>query len=355
MKKNIREVSICHQVLRRQGGMEHYAIALARAFRELDLRVVYYARTADMDLASELGLEIRLSGQRNTLRKLRDWQFKRFIERAGKSMTGLQIALSRVPVRHLAVCGGTHLGYLRAARKVRGPFDRLQISMERRAYESVRFVVSHSDLCTAELRELYKIPPGKIKTLYPPLDGVFSSGDQLSSRRALGLPSGKPVLLFPSMGHGRKGLRRVCAALAELDEDVILAVAGKPGDTSRWPFVRSLGYVDRMEVAYRAADFTVLGSVYEPFGLVGPESVLCGTRLVFDESIGCLRAIDQRAATVFNVRDKASVKRAVLEALNLRRENAHRLQNPARYLRYDPDPLEHARELLKLGERAMKT
>jgi hypothetical protein len=355
VKQKFRSVAICHQSLRLQGGMEHYAIVLARSFRELGLKVAFYARTADARLASELGVDLKLSPQRRTpLRKLGDWQYQRFVKKSLTGMEGLQIALSRVTVRDLAICGGTHLGYVNTAGIVRGPFDLLQVRLEKQAYAAARLVVSHSDLCTGELRQLYGLPPRRIETLYPPVEKRFSAGDRQESRRELGLPARIPILLFPSMGHGRKGLKQICAALAELDRPFALAVAGKPTGAARWPFVRSLGYVDRMETAYRAADFTILGSSYEPFGLVGPESVLCGTRLIFDENIGCLSAIDKRAVTLFNARDKESILRAVRSALDLRDREAHSLSNPRSFLRYDPDPLEHGRALLRLAGRGGK-
>jgi glycosyltransferase involved in cell wall biosynthesis len=353
MAQMIKDIAIFHQTLRRQGGMEHYAIILARNFRKLGLRVTFYARRADERLASELGVEVRHSPQWRGFRRLGDWQFQKFIERSAPCVEGLQIALSRVAARHLVVCGGTHVGYLKAARKIRGPFDLLQLRLEKRAYATAQFVISHSDLCTGELQTHYGLEAEKIKTLYPPVERRFAPGNCIASRRCLGLPTDKPVLLFPSMGHGRKGLKQLCAALAEMDREVVLAVAGKPAGASRWPFVHSLGYVDNMERAYQAADFTVLASSYEPFGLVGPESVLCGTRLVFEEQIGCLSAIDQRAVTLFNARDKSSVKAAIEEVLRLRRSGAHRIDSPRECLRYDANPLEHCRTILRLGERAM--
>lgn len=350
MSEVLPQVAICHQVFRRAGGMEHYAIGLARSFRQLGWQVNVYAREADAELAAELGVEVCLLKKRALFRKLRDWQFQRFIETSMAGMRGLQIGLARVSVRDLSVCGGTHAGYLRATRKMRGPFDSLQLALERRAYSNARRVVSHSDLCTSELRRFYGVPAGRIQTVYPPVGSRFSPGDARASRRALNLPEDKPVLLFPSMGHRRKGFDQLCRALADLDcEPPILAVAGKPVNSGRYPFVFPLGYIQEMEVAYRAADFTVLGSSYEPFGLVGPESVLSGTRLLFDEKIGCLSAIEKSAVTTFQASDKTSVQGAIREALALYRAGKHRLDTPARHLLYNPDPVEHARTLIQLG------
>ena len=98
------------------------------------------------------------------------------------------------------------------------------------------------------------------------------------------------MLLFPSSSHERKGLPLIEAALRDSDLPVVVAVAGRPpAQTSAQ--VRYIGYAKNIEDAYRAADFTVLASKYEPFGLVGIESVMCGAPVIFPTSVGCCSAI----------------------------------------------------------------
>jgi glycosyltransferase involved in cell wall biosynthesis len=156
------------------------------------------------------------------------------------------------------------------------------------------------------------------------------------------------VFLFPSMGHSRKGLKPFCQALAgmKLQRDLLVAVAGKPADGS-WPFVRNLGYVDDMVSAYRAADFTALASLYEPFGLVGPESLACGTRVVFEDQMGCLPAIRPEYAFTFSVWDAGSIRKAVERAVAWARAGGHHFEKLTDGLRYDPSADAHAQALLQ--------
>ncbi|HYG33546.1 MAG TPA: glycosyltransferase [Clostridia bacterium] len=330
--------------------MERYAITLADSLVKLGCRVVFHAHKTDRELAQSLGVETALLKVPKFPRKLRDFRYFRQVDRRLSETEGPQIALSRVRVRDMVICGGTHRGYLARARKWSGPLDWLQIWMETEAYRSARTVVSHSDLCTEELTNLYSISPGKIVTLYPPVDERFlpKSDPQLraESRRQLGLPIDKPLFLFPSMGHSRKGLKPICEALKGLSEPFLLAVAGKPAGNLKHPFVHSLGYIEDMAVAYRAADFTILGSYYEPFGLVGPESILCGTRLVFEQDIGCLAAIKPEFALTFSVWDRESIRQAVSQAIALAQRGEHRISHPLEALRFNPSAEAHARVLL---------
>jgi len=114
--------------------------------------------------------------------------------------------------------------------------------------------------------------------------------------------------------------------------------------------IKFLGYLEDMEAAYRAADFTILGSFYEPFGMVGPESILCGTRLIFEERIGCLEVIDQSVVETFSVRDVDSIRNAILRAVDLKRHGFYRVHDPANSLNYDPYPTSYARKLLEIAE-----
>jgi hypothetical protein len=58
------------------------------------------------------------------------------------------------------------------------------------------------------------------------------------------------------------------AALRDLDLPVVVAVAGRPPERTSQR-LRYIGYVNAIEDGYRAADYTILASSYEPFGLVG--------------------------------------------------------------------------------------
>lgn len=334
--------------------MESYAAALVASFRQLGIPVIVHAANiVQTGAPADAGLTFHPLGLPRFPRKLSDLRFWRAIECVRPEIRGLQIALSRVRANDLVICGGTHRGYLKKARKWAGPFDLLQIRMETQAYAFAQRVVSHSRLLTDELTQLYAVPPEKVVTLFPPVDARFTPGrgmlDRAVARRRLGLPPDKIVFLFPSMGHRRKGFAPIGRALAAFADKAILAVAGKPTRVSGWDFIRHLGYVGDMSTAYRAADYTILGSYYEPFGLVGPESIMCGTPLIFERDIGCLAAIDPKFVLKFSVREETSIRAALDKAIQLARTGGAPAPSPGQGIQYDPSPVEHARALLKFA------
>ena len=332
--------------------MEQYALTLARGLKEAGCRVIFHCSSADPVLASEMGIEVREYPVPRLLKKLRPWHFCRQIERAGSELAGYQIALTRVKARDAVICGGTHRGYLRNSRKWTDPFDLFHLRLETQAYRFAKRIISHSHLCTDELMNLYGIPAERIVTLHPPVATSFVTSTnpdfRAECRQQLGLPADKVVFLFPSTGHKRKGLRPIFDAFQSFAGRAVLAVAGNPPRGLDAPFLVHLGYIQGMVKAYAAADFAILGSYYEPFGLVGVEAVMSGTRLVFEKTIGCLEVVKPEAVVPFSVWDSASIKRAIQNALDLAAAGTHKIADPLAALRYNPQVSHHVGELLKV-------
>jgi len=344
-------IQLIHDKFSRGGGMEQYGLTLARGLKDAGCRVIFHCSSADPALAQELGIEAREYPTPRMLRKLRPFHFFRQIERSSPGLPGHQISLTRVKARDAVICGGTHRGYLRNLRKGTDPFDLIHIWLETQAYRFANRIISHSHLCTRELVSLYGVPAGKIVTLHPPVGAGFISAAgpefRAECRQQLGLPAAKVVFLFPSTGHKRKGLQPIFEAFRAFGGRAILAVAGNPPRGLNAAFLLHLGYVQDMVKAYAAADFAILGSYYEPFGLVGVEAVMSGTRLVFEKNIGCLEVIKPEVVLPFSVWEPASIRSAIQSALDLAATGTPKIADPFAFLSYNPRVSYHVDELLK--------
>ncbi len=332
--------------------MEQYALTLAQGLKLAGCRVIFHCSSADRTLAREMGVEVHEYPVARWLKKARPFCFARAMERVGPSLPGFQISLTRVKARDAVICGGTHRGYLHHSRKGTDPFDLLHIWLETRAYRFTKQIIAHSLLCTRELRRLYGLPADKLVTLHPPADTSFvcktNPEFRAQCRRELGFPDDKAVFVFPSLGHKRKGLWPIFEAFRGFEGRAILAVAGHPPRGLKAPFLIHLGYVKDMVKAYAAADFAILGSYYEPFGLVGVESVMTGTRLVFEKNMGCLEVIKPDVVMPFSVWKPHSIQRAVQAALDLAATQSHKLTDPLGALTYNPRVSHHVEGLLRV-------
>lgn len=284
-------------------------------------------------------------------KKLRDVLF---FYKAGEMVSQVDLLVSCTPSRSsdIAICGGNHLGFLAAmSNRRRRLSDRLKIALERGGYRNAKLIVAHSRRMQQELVEHYGIPGSRIRVIHPPVDtqrfSVPAGDARRQARQRFGFQDDDVVFAMPSTSHLRKGVDALSDYFADTSLPVVLAVAGSEFRSSN-PAVRSLGYLQDIEALYQAADYTVVASRYEPFGLVGVESILCGTPLLIAENVGCREVLDEAAYVSFSIDDAASLARAIETAvMRIRNAEPTRIPVPARVLHYDPDVESHVTALLK--------
>jgi glycosyltransferase involved in cell wall biosynthesis len=344
-----------HASLRPGGGFERYARTVVTGLHARGLRPVFLARRIDRDLPESAWVDPVVLGDSLVPQPLVDHVFDWRIGRARRRLH-LAPLVATSPTRHadVAVCGGTHPGYLRAMGERAGWRDRSRIALERAFYGRAGVVIAHSERMRGELRSDFGLD-ASVRVLHPPVDAARFAPVDGARRQALrhrfGFPEDRLVLLLASTGHRRKGLPLLLRVLAASDLPVVLAVAGRPVE-GRPDKVLGLGHLESIEDAYRAADATVLVSTYEPFGLVAVESVLCGTPVVLSPEVGAAEVLAPEARIDLAARDEASLS-AALDTLVARwRAGTLRLAEPLALLRYDPSVDAHVGALLALAERA---
>lgn len=277
-------------------------------------------------------------------RIMEDRLFSRWLKHAkAKANIGTCIGFCRNTESDILFCGGTHKGFAQR-RNTHSLYDKVTIRFEKESYQKARFILPASKFIARELQSLYGVNNEKIVVAYPPVCSqkfkIFSDEEKRQARIALGLDPEKLVLLFPSAsGHERKGLPFILSCLNGLS-DIQLAVAGKR-PKAQDPAIVSIGYQRDMSSAYNAADFTILASYYEPFGLVGVESVLCGTPVILADGIGCTEVLSRNACQTFS-RNTPEELHSILAKLKPRAATS------VSDIRYDLSPGSQARMLTSL-------
>lgn len=343
-----------NHALRHSGGIERYLLTLVDALHLRQIRPTVVARRFDRTLP-EYGwvdpVHINAFGLGGALRdRWVDVRLRRL--KAQRGWYPL-VALNQTAAADIAICGGTHPGYLAAVGQSARWKDRLAIALERRHLEAAAVVIAHSRLMADQVQQFYGIQPDKVQVLYPPVDGQrfhpVAPEHKRALRERLGLPQDRAVFLLASTGHARKGLDLLVRALGHSTAPVLLVVAGRPVEMQA-PNLRYLGYRSDIEDVYRAVDCTVMASRYEPFGLVGVESVLCGTPLIGATGMGCMEVLRGDAATPFDVDAPAdaaaSLDAAIGSALTRWRQGRLTVTDPLAALTYDPSVDTHLDVLL---------
>ncbi len=345
-------LAISNHGLRNSGGIERYAMTLVRGLHARGITPTVLAKAFDIHLP-EYGwvkpVHLPVNSVPGKLRDLLfDWRIGRAKRRLGLAPL---IACNQTRWSDIGICGGTHPGFLEAMGLRASMSHRWKIALERAHVERSKVIVAHSRLMRDEVVRFYGIAPDKIVVLYPPVDGakfsVVSNDERLRLRAELGLPSDRAVFLLASTGHSRKGLDVLAPLFAQTALPATLVVAGRPL-AHAMPNVRYLGYRADIENVYRAADFTVMASHYEPFGLVGVESILCGTPVLLARTAGCAEVITGAGRVGFDLASPTSLEHALKAAVERWQGGHHRLARPQESLTYDPGVNIHLDALLGL-------
>ncbi|MBR6953404.1 MAG: glycosyltransferase family 4 protein [Campylobacter sp.] len=264
------------------------------------------------------------------------------------------IATSLVDNADILFCGGNHLGFLKGTKRRATIKDKMTIKRGFSAYKSAKKIVAHSQKMADELVEFYGVEKDKIFTIYPPVDTekFYPMPDEKRTelRKKFGFNENENILLFPSGDHQRKGLPFILEAVKianlKLNFKVKIAVCGNKRVQN--DSIINLGFIKNMPDLYNAVDFSILASLYEPFGLVGVESILCGTKIIFANSCGCREIVKDSDGLFFDKNNLESLINSLILADKMKSNNQHKINNPQEYIAYNPKLAYHIDELLKL-------
>jgi D-inositol-3-phosphate glycosyltransferase len=165
-------------------------------------------------------------------------------------------------------------------------------------------VLASSNVEADQIVDLYDADATRVEIIAPGVDhAFFSPGNKVQARRALGLSTSDPLLLFVGRIQPLKGADVAVAALKALTEDgglgdAELVIVGGPSGPRGDAEVRALhDLVARLRLEdnvrfvppqrhellstfYRAADCCLVPSMSESFGLVALEAAACATPVV---------------------------------------------------------------------------
>jgi glycosyltransferase involved in cell wall biosynthesis len=350
------DIALTTQALKNSGGAERYTRDVIAGLHRMGVRPTLFAREIDRALPEAAWIDAQPLNVRWAPRKLRnlafDWRLKQRLKRHRPACV---FSINHSTHADVALCGGTHPGSLEAAGRAPRRSDTWQIELERRVYTRARGIVAHSQLMSRELQRFYGVPAERIDVLYPPVDTTrfqpLTDAQRAAVRRQFNLPEDRVIFVFSSTSHERKGYPLLEAFFARTTLPVCLVVAGRPVPTTS-DTIRYVGYCKEIEKLFASADFTVVASAYEPFGLVGVESVMCGTPLVIADNVGSAETVSGTAKIEFSRESAGSFERAIDEAVARVRSGVARIAEPRESLVYDPSVDAHVAALYRLFTRS---
>ncbi len=313
-------IAIIHHQYQRKGGMERYLFDLLEGFAQENMHSTVLVYKQDKSIMPVQNSEIVKYSLNWLPRVLRKYYFAYRLSKEHKMNSyDCTISLMRAMSQDLIVSGGTHCGFLAHTDKKPSLWDRCEIYAEQKSFMISKGIIAHSRMIADEILRYYAIPQEKIHCILPPINtqrfhrGIRESRELL--RQKWNIQSNKMTLLFPSTGHKRKGIEPLLKALELLPQDRFeLLIAGDELKNKVPKNVRCLGFVSDMAELYAAVDITILPSFYEPFGLVVPESLACGTPVIVSPFVGAKDLLNDAYGIVMPSVSVHAIKQAIESA-----------------------------------------
>lgn len=210
---------------------------------------------------------------------------------------------------------------MRVARTPEEIESKLRLEEEQRLMNQVNGIIVSTEAELAQMRWLYRIDPDHVRVIPPGVDtSKFYPIDKDEAKEFIHVPLERRLVLFVGRIEPLKGIDSVLKALkivlTQTDRDLsdlhLCIIGGEPDVTSAasTPEMKrlmnleaDLEIADRVEFLgkqsqerlpyyYSAADFLVMPSYYESFGMVALEAMACGTPVIAAETGGLIFLIN---------------------------------------------------------------
>lgn len=316
-------IALIHYRLLKNGGLETRLFNYLNEFKKRGFSVTLIVSKIDPDVEIDPSIEIVQINLKRVPKPIRMYYFNKGLKKiVANGDYDFSFSLGRTSNQDIVLCPGNHLGYLHAMRKsFWSPIDRLNIYLDRLAYQKSKLILACSSMMKEELVELFKVPEEKIKILFPPIDvsrfNLSGKNRKHELRKKYGLSKTKKSLIFLTTGNERKGYPFLLQLMTQLvDEPIELIVAGVKPMHSDLSNVKYVGYTEHSEELLWAADALIHPALYEPFGQVVTESIQCGTPVIVSDMVGAKEIVNSNVGVVVSGFDLDKWKTTVTSVAN---------------------------------------
>ncbi len=285
---------IYHQFVR-SGGLENYLIEFASRMQSAGHSLEIVTARIAPEVQARLGSPVQIVPVSEKSKLAAMWQFARASARIAKAMpVDATIGFGRTYQHHLhRAGGGCHAIYSRLLPffKRWSPKNLLELRLEKRLYTSgeTRRFITNSARVSAQLQGVYKTPGDRFATIHTAVEtNLFKPADDRGPLREaicrqMSTDPQKPVLLFVSLSHRRKGLDPLLRAMAKVD--ATLWIAGKPLGAFHKSLiehlkiggkVRTIAVTNSLIELYQAADWFMHPTQYDACANTVLQSMACG-------------------------------------------------------------------------------
>lgn len=329
------KIALVYQKFVSSGGLEGYLFRLARELRDAghELQVL----TGETDAETEaLGLEItKVSLPKSKTRALLAFE-RAALEKGAELPVDVHLGFGRTSYQDIHRAGaGCHAAYLPILNPLKraGFKSKVELALEKDLYTSghTKHFVVNSELIQQQLIEHYQVAEEKFSIIRTAVDTEHfkpteDAASRAATRQQYGVEDDRPVLLFVSRAHRRKGLPALLAAWPGIaaKTGAQLWIAGPKIDrfikelpAEFHDSVTHLDQVEDMAPVYAAADRFIHPTLYDACANTVLQSMACGLPGIISTRDGASEFIDSgvNGWTLDTPDDPACIETTVLDAL----------------------------------------
>ena len=289
------KLALIHPQIIRGSGVENYLIEFAKRLASAGHELTYITSLTTPEIGAALPGRWELLPRLRGSATLRMWHFNRLAPRAVlRARVDLSIGFGRTCVQDVHRNGtGCHrlYGNLLPLWQRFSMKHLYELHLERRLYagrETPQFITSSARVA-AQLQGIYGTNGERFRIISPPLETqLFHPAESRASVRELycrklQTDAAKPVLIFVSLSHRRRGLEPLLEAMANVD--ATLWIVGKSLSSALLEKIKHLGIASRIRAVpvtsnlvelYQSADWFVHPTQYDAFSNTVLQSMACG-------------------------------------------------------------------------------
>ena len=289
------KLALIHPQIIRGSGVENFLIEFARRLAFAGHELTYITSLTTPEIGAALPGRWELLPRLRGSATLRMWHFNRLAPRAAQAAgVDLSIGFGRTCVQDVHRNGtGCHriYGNLLPFWQRYSVKHLYELHLERRLYagKGTSMFVSSSARVAAQLQGVYGTDGELFRMLTPPVETqLFHPAENRANTREiycrkLQTDATKPVLLFVSLSHRRRGLEPLLEAMTQID--ATLWIVGKSLSPVMDDRIKRLGIASRIRVVpvtshlvelYQSADWFVHPTQYDAFSNTVLQSMACG-------------------------------------------------------------------------------
>ena len=332
------KIALLHHQIIRGTAIEIFLIEFAKKLTAAGHELIYVSTLTTPEIGASLPGRWELLPRWKFSTTLRAWHFDRAAPRAALAagaevMIGFGRTTRQTMHRNATGCHRLY-GRLLPVWQRYSLSHLFELHLEKKLHTSggtSRFITSSARVAS-QLQGVYRVNGDRFRILTPPVETqLFKPSDSRASTRELlcrklNTDPAKPVLLFVSLSHKRRGLEPLLEAMQKID--ATLWIVGRGLNAATQQLIATLGIAAKVRAVpvtsqlvevYQSADWFIHPTQYDAFSATVLQSMACGLPGIISVMDGAVDHVknNENGLMLYHPQQSAELATRIQEAIDL--------------------------------------